>query len=389
MDNFNIILHSFENTNNTCEFYDIYSDDRVSTRFLLIRSLDKPHLLELLDNANIKANKSDKIHILMEKVFNSKITIDDILSYIDLKRKEVLSNRLKDEKNLQKLINGYPTVNCGIRNDKVDDLVKQLVRDKSIENLEQLNSKIDSQIDRIRQYIMWSFYNQATNDLIEHIILKNDRIIPTLRKIPNIDFFVKINDEIIPFDLKVTHISDAFFNLFSNGLKNSNGPDDFESIKNGTSEIQQLKDFYKDKKKLWNLPNYGSLNKTQIIDILQNVNKPEANKFIDTMLKNRTELVSNLEEHLHELEWWNYKFQGERLFCNNNRLFIFLAYSNSFEDAKALKGNLDAISEKLNKLLNNLTESDLHTINYYYEKDTKLTGSYCAKSTSILIVDEK
>ena len=247
MDNFNIILHSFENTNNTCEFYDIYSDDRVSTRFLLIRSLDKPHLLELLDNANIKANKSDKIHILMEKVFNSKITIDDILSYIDLKRKEVLSNRLKDEKNLQKLINGYPTVNCGIRNDKVDDLVKQLVRDKSIENLEQLNSKIDSQIDRIRQYIMWSFYNQATNDLIEHIILKNDRIIPTLRKIPNIDFFVKINDEIIPFDLKVTHISDAFFNLFSNGLKNSNGPDDFESIKNGTSEIQQLKDIYKDK----------------------------------------------------------------------------------------------------------------------------------------------
>ena len=65
---------------------------------------------------------------------------------------------------------------------------------------------------------MWSYYNQTANDIIELFFLQHPAVLPTLRKIHDIDFFIKIDGRIIPFDLKFTHISDSYFDLASQGI---------------------------------------------------------------------------------------------------------------------------------------------------------------------------
>ena len=74
---------------------------------------------------------------------------------------------------------------------------------------------------------------------------------------------------------------------------------------------------------------------------------------------------------------------------NNNRLFIFLAYKNVFEDGRPIKGKLDIIENSVKNLLDSITLNQINKINYKYEKDRSLTGNYSVKSLSILITDEK
>ena len=124
--------------------------------------------------------------------------------------------REKELEGLSNVLSQIPVVNCGVRNDKVDDIVKGFVRDKSIKSYELLIEELDtSLLQKVRQYCLWSYYNQTSNDIIELFFLKHEKVIPTLRKIHDIDFFIKLNGKIIPFDLKFTHISDEYFNLVS------------------------------------------------------------------------------------------------------------------------------------------------------------------------------
>ena len=34
-------------------------------------------------------------------------------------------------------------------------------------------------------------------------------------------------------------------------------------------------------------------------------------------------MIQEVSNDTTTLEWWNYKYQGERLFSNNNRFFVF------------------------------------------------------------------
>ena len=48
MPTFDALYTEFENTKDVCGFCEKYSDDNVATRFLLIRSLDKPNLVDII-----------------------------------------------------------------------------------------------------------------------------------------------------------------------------------------------------------------------------------------------------------------------------------------------------------------------------------------------------
>lgn len=48
MPTFDALYTEFENTKDVCDFCEKYSDDNVATRFLLIRSLDKPNLVDIM-----------------------------------------------------------------------------------------------------------------------------------------------------------------------------------------------------------------------------------------------------------------------------------------------------------------------------------------------------
>ena len=88
---------------------------------------------------------------------------------------------------------------------------------------------------------------------------------------------------------------------------------------------------------------------------------------------------------------WGKQFSPETIeealsifFCNNNRLFVFLAYMNRFVDGRELKGKTAAIGEKINSLLDNLTMNDFHSVHYHYDKEADLVGDYTALSLSTI-----
>lgn len=388
MTNFSKIYTEFEKTINLVEFEKKYSDNKISTRFLLIRSLDSKDLEKILKNKDISCNKKKHLD-LMKAVYDSEIDIPYILNYIESRRNNLIIERENELDKLPDLITKLPIVKAGIRDDKVDSIIKEFVRNKNIKEYSEFEKELENKIiPRFKNYVIWSYFNQTTNDIIELYFLKNKKIIPTLRKIPNIDFFVKFDDEnIIPFDLKVTHISDNYFDLAFQGIvanTDSQIKDSYTIKKENLSELEYIKEFYKSIKKEHNLPNYGKLSKYEIISILENINSCDTNNFIKDLKEQHRKLVPSTDHEIKKLEWWNYKYQGERLFSNNNRIFLFFAYKNEFVDARRLKGNIDKLEELITTMLDGITLSKVHTINYKYEKDKEKNGEYECSAFSTL-----
>lgn len=380
MKSFETLYETFEKTKDICLFTRNFTDDE-TTRFFLIRSLDKKNLEDFVPK--------DKIEVMMKTLYNTKVSNDDLLCYVKSKRKEIDEKRTKDEMGLSSIIKEYGRVQCGLRNDKVDDLVKALVRDKSIKSVAELNKKIDSEIiPRIEGYIRWSFYNQVTNDLIEHYFIRHATVVPTLRKIHDIDFFIERSGKLIPFDLKITHIADDCFDILSKNIRETNNQDDLFSVdEQSLSESDIIKERYRRAKAEYNLPNYSGLSKRELVENIESVGNTEADAFVKECKNRRKQLIKKLSADLRPVEWWNYKFQGERLFCNNNRFFVFMAYENSFEDGRPIKGQFDRIGRIITEKLNGFSDSDIHDIRYYYDKDRSLAGNYRSKSTSVLLTE--
>lgn len=367
------------------DLYNLQQEEGFS-KYILIRSLGKEHLKELIPIHSEDEDVSGNYEKLYSQLFASTITIDQLIEYINEAYPDVRQERIDNEEHLSSIIENFGPVKCGIRNDNLNDTAKELVRDKTITSKEELEHKIDSLYDNtIKDYILWQYYNQVTNDLIEHIFNDHEIVIPTLRKIKYVDFLVKIEDQIIPFDLKITHISDSYFDLHEKGLEyQEDGNDSYVVLKND-SEVEKIKAQYKTVKSELNLPNYGGLTKEEMLTILEGTGNEELTEFVDSTIARRAEIVDEMQEELAKVEWWNYKYQGERLFKNNNRFFVLLSYTNSFSDARPLKGNLDEIETSVTNKLNSLVEDGLNEIRYYYEKDKGLEGAYTVLSTSILV----
>lgn len=382
MIDFDTLNNLFETKKDFHKMFTTYGDD--ATRYALLRSLDNSNIKEFLKN---KIDTSDTKKLLCN-AYNSDVTIDDIVKFIMSKKEDILQVRKMNEKFLISIVEDMDVVNCGIRNDQVDDIIKPFVRNKEFTSLDDMTSELDNKLlPRIRNYVYWSYFNQLSNDLIENSFYMHPSIIPTLRKIHDIDFFIKIEDKIIPFDLKITHISDDFFNTYSEGLNESNKDDSFESIGN-ESELKKIKDIYKNAKNSFNLPNYGGLGKLEMLEILKEQNNAEINDEMKLIYENRLNMVNEISKNIKPLEWWNYKFQGERLFSNNNRFFVFLTHKSVFRDGKDLKKDVNDIRDSITRKLDTLTLSDIHEIKYIYEKDQRVNGNYTINCVSILVAKE-
>ena len=388
---FATLYNEYEHTKNVCQFCTNYQHNNVAIRFLLIRSLAPNNLKDIITTYSTE-NTDGKERVLMEKAYNSSVTIDQLIDYIVGKRSDLIRQREQELEGLSEVLLEFPVVNCGVRNDKVDDIVKKFVRNKSLKTMDALFEELDnSMLPRIRQYSLWSYYNQTSNDIIELFFLKHPSVIPTLRKIHDIDFFIKIGDDIVPFDLKFTHISDSYFDLASQGIirdESTETHDDFYvDDASKSSEIKVIKAYYSAFKRTHRelaLPNLSGLEKNDFCDLLIQSGDIDAQNFVEEMQRNHSAFVPATSEQLYPLEWWNYKYQGERLFCNNNRLFVFLAYTNKFVDGRELKGKTAEIGQKINTLLDNLTMADIHTVKYHYDKEASLVGDYSALSLSTI-----
>ena len=390
---FEQLFSEFEDTRDICRFYDTYNEGQVSTRFLLIRALDKENLKDIISRYSQTEPTENNIKDLMKQAYETNVTIEQLLSYIEEKRTELISLREKELEGLPNVLSQIPIVNCGVRNDKIDELVKGFVRNKSIKSYESLVEELDtSLLQRIRQYCLWSYYNQTSNDIIELFFLKHPNVIPTLRKIHDIDFFLKVGNKILPFDLKFTHISDkahdGYFDLISQGIDSSTSSfDDFLVTKKAVSELNIIRTYYNAYKRSHRelgLTAASKLSKYDLVSFISQIGDSSSDKFIIDIETTREKYVPDTPNELKVLEWWNYKYQGERLFCNNNRLFVFVAYKNRFIDGRELKGETEEIGKKITALLDSLTEDSIHEIHYHYDKETKLVGNYTALSLSTI-----
>lgn len=389
---FEELFNEFEKTRNVCGFCEKHQTDNVATRFLLIRSLEKENLKYIVEHySSEKVCSKDSNKTLMQKAYDSGVTIDELISYIESKRDELIREREAELPGLQDILDNFDPENCGVRNDRIDDIIKAFVRDKSLNTMDKLTEELDENLlPRIRKYIMWSFYNQTSNDIIELFIMKHKRVIPTLRKIHDIDFFLKSDGNYIPFDLKFTHISDSFFNDVSKGFIRNNDPgqhDDFSVDTSRKSEIEEIKEYYKEVKKALKLPAFKYLesdSKNCLCDQLISTGDKNAIGFVKDMKEKHKKYIPCDSDSLHQLEWWNYKEQGERLFCNNNRFYVFLAHATEFVDGKDLKGKTNQIGKKITELLDKITYPDIHTVKYHYEKEKNHEGNYTVRSFSAI-----
>ncbi len=182
MVDFTSLYNEYENTKNVCKFCGDHAANNVATRFLLVRSLDKAHLRDMITLYSDESSDGN-IRALMEKVYNSSVTIEQLLSYIEGKRAELIRQREAELVGLDAVLASFPVANCGVRNDKVDDIVKSFARNKSLKSMDALITELDETIlPRIRQYSLWSYYNQTANDIIELFFLRHEAVVPTLRK---------------------------------------------------------------------------------------------------------------------------------------------------------------------------------------------------------------
>ena len=391
MSDFEKLYTEFERTKNVCQFCEDHWENDAATRFLLIRSLDKDNLKDIIKKYST-ADTKGKFPILTERAYNSSVTIDQLLSYIESQRAPLIRQREAEIEGLEELLMDFPIVSCGVRNDNIDDIVKKFVRNKSLKNMDDFYEMLDDYtLLRIRQYIMWSYYNQTANDIVELFLLRHPYVIPTLRKIHDIDFFLKLDGKIIPFDLKFTHISDEYFNLASQGILPNNNPlihDNFYVADDPESnELKRIKAYYRDFRKEHRelgLPKMSGLDKNDICRLLINTGDRDAAQFVHEMKQEHENYVPSTPDELYKLEWWNYKYQGERLFCNNNRFFVFLSYLHEFVDGRELKGKTAKIGREITALLDGITASDIHTVKYHYDKDANRKGDYTALSISAI-----
>lgn len=160
MVDFNILYNEYEHTNNVCQFCNDYKS--IAIRFLLIRSLDKKNLKDIIE-AYSASDTDGNIRILTEKAYHSEVTISQLVEYIESKRAELIIERESELEGLAELLADFPVVSCGVRNDKVDDIVKLFVRNKSLKTMEALENELNTvMLPRIRQYSLWSYYNQTS-----------------------------------------------------------------------------------------------------------------------------------------------------------------------------------------------------------------------------------
>lgn len=361
------------------------------SKYILVRSLDKSHLLKLIADRQIAIDHpAPKLDDFYQALYESdRISIDDLIEFIRDEYPKVRAARHDQEQYLPDILQGFSSVKCGVRNDNLNDLVSGLVRDKTIQSKQELDERVQALIQsNIQDYIYWQYYNQATSDLLEHLFNDHPRIIPTLRKIKYVDFLIQIDGKIIPFDLKVTHLSESYYDLLKTGLSENSSEQDDYGKGEAPSEIEHIKKFYKSVKAKYALPNYGTLTKIELLNHLKAIESldPEIQEFLHSIEQSRAQLVQATKADLQKACWWNYKYQGERLFKNNNRFYVFLAYQKSFEDPRPLKGYLDEIKLEVNALLDQIQASDLMTIQYKYEKDKTYNGDYKVNALSVMFV---
>lgn len=187
---------------------DRISNSEKGVLFLKIRSLTKEKLKELcLENGLIEEGQKLSEWRLREIAFDNSTNVQ-LNDFIVNNADDPMSQETRES-----LIAGVKEVeehSPSVFLDSFDSAIKKVVRDKSITSLSDLEQKLEDLSSKLKAYLNWSWYNQKTSDLTEETFKTNDKIIPTLRKVHAVDFFIKSEPLDIPVDLKISFLPKEF-----------------------------------------------------------------------------------------------------------------------------------------------------------------------------------
>ena len=221
--------------NQSKDFNPFYSNP-LSTKYLMVRSLKKENLEELLTKFNIKFNKRDSLDLKKQNVFEM-IEFTEIIKYL-LDNKEYIESTKIDILKIE--LKKICQQKCCVHNDDFNGNLNRIIRNSETLTLEMLDFELDDLKRQLESYAKWQWYNQKCSDLNENIIKIQENIIPTLRPIAKIDFFAQIEDIVFPFDLKTTVYPKNFKKT------NSSKEDILDFIKNKKEHLQLLRWLYQE-----------------------------------------------------------------------------------------------------------------------------------------------
>ncbi|MFN4146899.1 MAG: hypothetical protein ACK4GN_13825 [Runella sp.] len=200
-----------------------------------------------------------------------------------------------------------------------------------------LISKFETEINiAVQGYVLNSWYNHWSSILIEHIFKSHPTVLPTVGQIKSVDFF--INN--VPFDLKVTYLPAEYI---KDKRKEKGYPVELTFLKKKAEEAKIVFDkkakpadiFY------------------EIVEKMKDRNDAFCNDVLNTLKKEKLEILNEVQANPKVLATWLYENQGEMRFGSENRLFLVLVDTDDFNSSWKLKRNLDLLKPTIISYLDN------------------------------------
>lgn len=337
--------------------------------FLKLRSLSRTEILRQLA-VRAEINIVDvQGRQLFEHLFCQNIPEETINNFIRGVYQQERAERIGNEENLYIQLFRLAVFSWGgfYQNAVEQTIVNNYV--KKIRDYNQLLNNIDNDLaQRLKSYVLCSWYNHWTSILIEDMFKDHEDILPAVGLVKKVDFFW--ND--FPFDLKVTYFPDGFMKIKrqQRGLR---------------PEFTELKAFARQ-----NNINYDR-NATEdeifqelMLRITESPNQ-DARDFIAAFHLTRREIIDATIANPHDLIVWFYENQGTRRFDAANRFFIVLIDRNNLEESWKLKRNREILSAKINNFLNANSEIDFNELQLNFNWEG---GNYQSYATCLFIIRE-
>jgi hypothetical protein len=214
---------------------------------------------------------------------------------------------------------------------------------KAIQSYDMLVSKFESEISTaVQGYILNSWYNHWSSILIEHLFKSHDAVLPTVGQIKHVDFFIGN----VPFDLKVTYLPAEYIRA---RRKELGFPVELTFLK---AKAKELKINFDKKAKQTDIY-------YEIVEKLKDKGTKECMSVIETLKKEKMQILQEAIANSRRLAIWLYENQGEMRFGSENRLFLVLVDTDDFTGSWKLKRNMDLLKPVIKDYLDSFTKKKI------------------------------
>lgn len=304
-------------------------------RFLLLRSLArKEFLAAIARDLNLPADA--KSGVLFQQAFGSKLTATNVEAIIRSLDKVDRAARQEGRDNLIAELFKLRVFDWGGIHE--NDINKHIVNNyiKKITNYDDLASKIDGEIlESLRGFVLCSWYNNWTSIIIEDIFRNHPRVLPTVGKIKQVDFFI----DRIPFDLKVTYFPSGYMEerRAQRGIVRS--------------EVAELK---RTCRQLGIPLDSSRSDQDLLLDLLSAMSESsdiEVQKAHAQFMERRRAIITDTIREPRGLLKWLYEKQGIQRFDTSNRLFLIVIDQAKLEDSWKLKRDYPLLRRSIEEYL--------------------------------------